>query len=194
MRVREAIVVEGRYDKNTLAQVVDAVIIDVGGFGLFRDREKTALLRRLAETCGLLVLTDSDAAGFQIRNFIRSTVTTGRVLHGYIPDVPGKERRKAAPSKEGKLGVEGMDPETLRRVIRESGAEVDGESAGTPRVWLTKGDLYALGLTGGRDSAARRKALKRKLDLPERMSTNTLLEVVNALYTPEEFEETLRAL
>ena len=160
IRIREAIIVEGRYDKNTLAQVVDAPILETSGFGIFHDSQRLALLRRLAETRGIIVLTDSDGAGFVIRNYLRGAIDPAQVKHAYIPDVAGKERRKRTASKEGKLGVEGMRPEA---------------------------DLYAAGLTGGADSRAARQRLLEQLDLPEHLSTNALLEVLNVLMTREAF-------
>ena len=176
--------VEGRYDKNTLSQVVDTVILETGGFGVFRNQELVALLRRLAEERGLIVLTDSDGAGFLIRGHLKSALPPDKVKHAYIPDVPGKERRKRAPGKEGKLGVEGMSPAVLEEVLRRAGATFLEEPPGgsPPRTAITKADLYLLGLTGTPDSARRRAALLRHLDLPEHLSTNALLPVLNALY------------
>ncbi|HIY16790.1 MAG TPA: DUF4093 domain-containing protein [Candidatus Intestinimonas stercorigallinarum] len=184
LRIQEAIVVEGRYDKNTLSQVVDTVILETGGFGVFRNQELVALLRRLAEERGLIVLTDSDGAGFLIRGHLKSALPPDKVKHAYIPDVPGKERRKRAPGKEGKLGVEGMSPAVLEEVLRRAGATFLEEPPGgsPPRTAITKADLYLLGLTGTPDSARRRAALLRHLDLPEHLSTNALLSVLNALY------------
>ena len=183
--IREVIVVEGRYDKNTLSQIVDAVILETGGFGVFSDREKLALLRRMAEKRGLIIFTDSDGAGFVIRNYLRGALPKDKVKHAYIPDVSGKEKRKSSPSKEGKLGVEGMTPETLLDALRRAGATMNGvaaESAGT----LTKADLFALGLSGGAGSALKRKELLKQLDLPEKLTANALLDVLNALYGREE--------
>lgn len=189
IRVREAIVVEGRYDKNTLAQVVDGVILETAGFGVFKDKEKLSLLRRLAEKRGLIVLTDADGAGFVIRNYLKGAIPREQVKHAYIPDLYGKERRKRNPGREGKLGVEGMRPEVLEAALLRAGATILDDAAPEPaRSTLTKANLFALGLTGAPDSAARRKALCRKLDLPEHLSANALLEVLGALYTAEELE------
>ena len=184
LHIQEAIVVEGRYDKNTLSQVVDTVILETAGFGVFKNQELVALLRRLAEERGLIVLTDSDGAGFLIRGHLKSALPPDKVKHAYIPDVPGKERRKRAPGKEGKLGVEGMSPAVLEEVLRRAGATFLEEPPGgsPPRTAITKADLYLLGLTGTPDSARRRAALLRHLDLPEHLSTNALLPVLNALY------------
>lgn len=187
--VKEVIVVEGRYDKNTLSQVFDAVIIETSGFGVFNDKEKLALLRRLAETRGLVVLTDSDGAGFVIRNFIKGAVDPALVKQAYIPDIPGRERRKSAPSKEGKLGVEGMSPEVLVEALRRAGATLGGEAATHRSGGITKATLYELGLSGGSGSAQRRRALLKKLDLPEKLGANALLDVLNALYTERELRE-----
>lgn len=187
--VKEVIVVEGRYDKNTLSQVFDAVIVETSGFGLFKDGEKLALLRRLAEKRGLVVLTDSDGAGFVIRNYIKGATDPALVKMAYIPDVPGKERRKSSPSKEGKLGVEGMSAEVLIAALRRAGATLGGETATHRTGGITKATLYELGLSGRPDSAARRRELLKKLDLPEKLGANALLDVLNALYD----EESLRA-
>ena len=186
-RVREVIVVEGRYDKNTLSQVVDATILETGGFGIFRDKAMTAFLRRLASERGIILLTDSDGAGFVIRNHLRGVLPPGTVKHAYIPDVRGKERRKRAPGREGKLGVEGMSPAVLLRALERAGATFeDGEApAGRGRP-ITKADLMELGLAGP-GSTARRAALLHALDLPERLTANGLLEALNLLYTREAF-------
>ena len=178
--------VEGRYDKAALASCVDAVILDTAGFGIFTDVEKLDLMRRLAQKRGLIVLTDSDGGGFVIRSFLKSAIDPALVKHAYIPDLYGKEKRKSFPSKEGKLGVEGMSPKILLEALRRAGATMEGEapkSAGGIR----KSDLYAAGLTGCADSAERRRALTEKLSLPERLTPNALLEVLNALMTKEEF-------
>ncbi|MEQ2457412.1 toprim domain-containing protein [Flavonifractor hominis] len=188
LRIKEAIVVEGRYDKNTLSQLVDTVILETAGFGIFKDRQRLALLRRLAEQRGLVVLTDSDGAGFVIRNFLKGSIPPERVKHAYIPDVYGKERRKRQAGKEGKLGVEGMRPEVLEAALRRAGATFleEGASGEPPRRAITKADLFALGLSGGPGAAEKRQALLRALELPEHLSPNALLEVLNALYSYEE--------
>ena len=185
LKVEEVIVVEGRYDKNALSQVVDAVILETGGFAIFNDRQKQKLLRTLAEKRGLIVLTDSDGAGFVIRNFIKGCVDPAYVRHAYIPDIRGKERRKSAPSKEGKLGVEGMRPQVLLEALRRAGASVNEGTEQTPAI--TKADLYARGLSGGEGSAQKRRALQSRLDLPEHLSADALLDVLNALMSREEF-------
>jgi ribonuclease M5 len=186
-RVKEVIVVEGRYDKNALSQVVDAVILETSGFGIFKDSQKQKLFRTLAETKGLIVLTDSDGAGFVIRNFIKGCTDPRTVKHAYIPDIYGKERRKSTPSKEGKLGVEGMRPAVLLEALRRAGASFEGEAPAEAVAPITKADLYARGLSGGAGSAEKRQALLRQLDLPERLTADGLLDVLNALMSREEF-------
>ena len=171
--VKEVIVVEGRYDKNTLSQVVDAVIIETSGFGIFNDAQKQKLLRTMAQARGLVVLTDSDGAGFVIRNCIKGCVDPACVKHAYIPDVYGKERRKAAPSKEGKLGVEGMRPQVLLDALIRAGATVDERPAAESAARITKVDMYKCGLSGGTGSREKRAALIKRLDLPEKLSAET---------------------
>ena len=153
VKIKEAIVVEGRYDKNTLSQIVDATILETSGFGIFKDKEQMSLLRRVAQKRGLVVFTDSDGAGFVIRNHIKSAIPAKFLKHAYIPDIYGKERRKTAPGKEGKLGVEGMKPEIIIDALRKAGATIEGESA-EPRNQITKQDLMELGLSGGADASA----------------------------------------
>jgi ribonuclease M5 len=186
-RVREVIVVEGRYDKNALRQTVDATVLETKGFGVFKDRERLALLRRLER--GLILLTDSDGAGFVIRNFLKGAIPKSQLKQAYIPDVPGKERRKDAPGREGKLGVEGMPPAALLEALERAGATFEDGGSPAEREPVTKADFYELGLTGGPDSGAKRAALLKKLGLPERMTANALLEAVNILYARETFME-----
>ena len=190
--VKEVIVVEGRYDKNTLSQLVDATIVTTEGFQIFRDREKQAMLRSLAERRGIIVLTDSDGAGQVIRGFLSGIVDPKYVKNAYIPDVPGKEKRKSSPSKEGKLGVEGMRPETLLHALRAAGATMDDGPAPRYGGTITKADLYRLGLSGGAGSAEKRRTLQKRLALPERMSANQLLRVLNIVTTKAELEHILR--
>ena len=190
VKIREAIVVEGRYDKNTLSQVVDAPILETAGFGIFKDKQQMALLRRVAERRGLIVFTDSDGAGFVIRNHIKSAISGKYLKHAYIPDIPGKERRKSVPGREGKLGVEGMTPEVILAALRNAGATIEGEET-TSSGGITKQDLMALGLSGGSNAGEKRKALLEKLNLPEHMSANAMLQALNLLYTREELEQML---
>lgn len=196
LRIREAIVVEGRYDKNTLAQVVDTVILETSGFGIFKDREQLALLRRVAEKRGLIVLTDSDGAGFVIRNHLKSALPPEQVKHAYVPDRYGKERRKRRPGREGKLGVEGMDRAVLEAALLRAGATVlDGPAdADEGRAPLTKADLYACGLSGGPGSREKRARLLRTLGLPEHLAPNAMLPVLSALYDREELLRTMQEL
>ena len=193
VKIKEAIVVEGRYDKNTLSQIVDATILETSGFGIFKDKEQMSLLRRVAQKRGLVVFTDSDGAGFVIRNHIKSAIPAKFLKHAYIPDIYGKERRKTAPGKEGKLGVEGMKPEIIIDALRKAGATIEGESA-EPRNQITKQDLMELGLSGGADASAKRLLLLKKLELPEHMSANAMLQVLNLLYSLDELMELVREL
>ena len=185
--VREVIVVEGRYDKNALSQVVDAVIIETSGFGIFNDAEKRKLLQTMAEARGLIVLTDSDGAGFVIRNYIKGCVDPKLVKHAYIPDIYGKERRKSAPSREGKLGVEGMKPQVLLDALIRAGATFDDEENKKSAPRISKADMYARGLSGREGSAEKRMQLIRQLGLPERLTADGLLDVLNATMSREEF-------
>lgn len=187
VRIQEAILVEGRYDKNTLRQVVDTAVFTTEGFGVFNDKQKLSFLRTVAERRGLIILTDSDGAGFVIRNYLRGALPKGRVLHAYIPDIPGKEKRKATPGKEGKLGVEGMSPEILLEALRRAGATIDEQPAAPSGDPITKLELFELGLTGKPDSSARRERLLQHLHLPAHMTTNALLEALNVLYDRDTF-------
>lgn len=188
-KIKEVIVVEGRYDKNALSQVVDAVIIETSGFGIFNNSQKQKLLRTMAEAKGLIVMTDSDGAGFVIRNFIKSCVDPSLVKHAYIPDVQGKERRKSKASKEQKLGVEGMRPQVLLDCLMRAGASIEGEEQTLPAERITKADMFKMGLSGGENSRERRRALIRRLELPEKLTADALLDVLNALMSREEFFE-----
>ena len=182
IRIKEAIVVEGRYDKAALSAVVDALILDTSGFGIFSDKAKLDLLRRLAEAQGLIVMTDSDGGGFLIRGFLKSSLDPSFVKHAYIPDIYGKEKRKRKVSKEGKLGVEGMSSATLLDALRRAGATIEGETENKDeKERLQKSDFFVMGLTGRPDSAARRAFVKKRFELPERLTTNALLDVLNIL-------------
>lgn len=186
-RVREVIVVEGRYDRNTLLQAVDAAVVEVGGFTLFRDREKVAYLRALAEKRGIILLTDADSAGFVIRNHLKGCLPLERVKQAYIPDVYGKERRKKRPSKEGKLGVEGMTPEVLVDALRRAGATFEEGEAPRQAAGITKADLLEKGLIGP-NSREKRLEIQKKLGFPEHLTANGLLEAMNLLLSREEFD------
>ena len=191
IKIREAIVVEGRYDKNTLSQIVDAPILETSGFGVFKDKKQLAFLRRVAQERGLIVFTDSDGAGFVIRNHLKSAIEPQYLKHAYIPDIYGKERRKTAPGKEGKLGVEGMRPEVIIDALRRSGATIEGENTDVPHK-ITKQDLMALGLSGGENSSEKRLALLKRLDLPEHMSANAMLQALNLLLDLEKLKDMLQ--
>ena len=187
-RIEEVIVVEGRYDRNMLLQVVDATVVETGGFSVFNDREKLAFLRKLAQKRGLILLTDSDGAGFVIRNYLKGAIPTEQVKQAYIPDIPGKERRKRKAGKEGKLGVEGMAPEILLQALRRGGATFAGEAAPSAAVPITKADLLDRGLIGP-GSTQKRQQLLKNLELPEHLTPNALLETLNLLMSREEFYE-----
>ena len=190
IKIKEAILVEGRYDKNTLSQIIDAPIFETGGFGIFKDKKQLALLRQVAQKRGLIVFTDSDGAGFVIRNHIKSAIDGKYLKHAYIPDVYGKERRKATPGKEGKLGVEGMTRQVLTEALLRAGATVEGEDAPKTR-GITKQDLMLLGLSGSPDASIKRLTLLKKLNLPEHMSANAMLQALNLLYSFEELQALL---
>ena len=187
VKIRQAIVVEGKYDQNTLSQLVDTTIFQTRGFGVMHDKALLELLRKAARTTGLIIFTDSDGAGFVIRNFLKGALPKEGVLHAYIPDIPGKEKRKRAPGKEGLLGVEGMTKEILLSALENAGADLGGEAAKKPGDTITKFDLYTAGLSGKPDSASKRAAFLEKLRFPAHMSANALLGALNLLYTREEF-------
>ena len=184
--VREIIVVEGRYDAAAVKRAVQATVVETAGFGVFSDGVKIRLIRRLAAERGVVVLTDSDSAGHFIRGRLKGLLPGQMIKHAYIPEIPGKERRKRAPSKEGKLGVEAMPPDVIVAALEKSGATMNGMAAPDKRGNLTKADFYALGLSGGPDSVMRRRMLAGKLDLPLGLTANGLLEVVNILCTRQE--------
>ena len=186
-KIREVIVVEGRYDKNALLQVVDATVVETGGFGVFNDKEKLAFFRRLAESRGLILLTDSDGAGFVIRNYLKGALPKDKIKQAYVPDIYGKERRKQKAGKEGKLGVEGMRPEVLLEALRRCGATFEGSDTAVSTPAITKADMMEKGLVGP-NSEQKRKELLQKLQLPGHMTANALLEALNLLLTREEFD------
>ena len=186
-KLRQAVVVEGKYDQNTLRQLVDTAVFATNGFADMKDPALLRLLRHAAQTTGLIILTDSDGAGFLIRNTLKGMLPKEGVLHAYIPDIPGKERRKAAPGKEGLLGVEGMKSEIILQALRDAGGEFEDSCEQPTREPITKQDFFALGLSGKPDSAARRGVLLKELDLPAHMSANALLQAVNTLFSREEF-------
>lgn len=185
IKIKQSVIVEGKYDKIRLSNIVDAVIVPVNGFSVYKDRETAELIRMLARTTGIVILTDSDSAGFQIRNKIKELARDGEVIHVYIPDIKGKERRKREPSKQGLLGVEGIDDETLLEAFQKAG--VMAQKSEAPKEPITKADLLDMGLIGAENSAQRRAELQRKLGLPERLSANMMLEILNVMYSREEF-------
>lgn len=192
IRIKETVIVEGKYDKIKLASLIDAVIIETNGFSIFKDREKLSLIRRMAEKNGVLIITDSDAAGFKIRHYLSGALPQDRVRHVYIPDIFGKEPRKNAPSKEGKLGVEGIPASAVMKSLERAG--VLCEEAGQPRRRVEKADLFEDGLSGGEGSAERRRRLLQELDLPARLSSNGLLQVINSIYSFEEYKAAVARL
>lgn len=190
VKIKEAIVVEGRYDKNTLSQILDAPILETSGFGIFKNKEQMALLRAVAEKRGLIVFTDADGAGFVIRNHIKSVIPGKYLKHAYTPDIFGKERRKAAPGKEGKLGVEGMNREVILQSLRRAGATFLDEENMDAKQEITKADLMDLGLYGPGSNDHRAKLIK-KLGFPEKISTNAFLQAVNLLYSVDDLKQAL---
>ena len=187
IKIHPIIIVEGRYDKNLLSQIFDTIIIETCGFGIFKAKDKLELIRRLAQKRQVLILTDSDSAGFLIRNHLKGVLPTDRVLHAYIPEIFGKEKRKAQASKEGLLGVEGVDKQTILSAVERAGVELGrSEKSDKPRN-LTSADLYQAGLLGGKDSGKKRLELLKQLGLPGKLSTSAMLEVINAMLTEQEF-------
>lgn len=194
LKIKEAIIVEGRYDKIKLKNLVDTAIIETNGFRVFSDKEKQSLIRRIAETRGILVFTDSDSAGFVIRNFLRGTVDKSKIKHCYIPQINGKEKRKAHTSKEGFLGVEGVSDEVIIEAIRKSGATIIGEEQENTREEVTKADLYRLGLTGRENSENLRKALLKHQGMPSYLTTNAMISAINCLYSLDELKKIVEEL
>ena len=193
IKIREAIVVEGRYDRNTLSQIVDAPILETSGFGIMKDKRQLDLLRKVASSRGLIVFTDSDGAGLVIRNYLKGAIPAEQLKHAYIPDIVGKEKRKSAPGKEGKLGVEGMRPDVIIDALRKAGATIEGESASRTAGNITKQDFMELGLSGGPNSKEKRLKLLQKLDLPEHTSSNALLQAINLLMNVDELRRIVGA-
>jgi len=188
IKLNEVVVVEGRYDKIKLSSIIDAIIIETDGFGIFKDKEKQKLLRRFSETKGIIVLTDSDSAGFKIRAFLGNVIPKDRITNVYVPDIYGKEKRKDAPSKEGKLGVEGVPVEIIEESLKKAGVGFEKNTDTTARK-ITLNDFYDDGLTGGADSKAKRKRLLKVLDLPERLTTKNMIDILNSFVTFEEYKK-----
>lgn len=188
IRVKEAIIVEGTYDKIRLSSFIDGIIFVTGGFSFMHNDECTATIRTLAETTGIVVLTDSDSAGFRIRNFIKNKIKSGVVKHAYIPECEGIEKRKRIPGDEGLLGVEGMTEDVIIKALTEAGCEIDGEALENRNV-ITKNDLYFLGLSGGKDSKAKREKLLQEFGLPSKISANMMCEILSRITTVEELKK-----
>lgn len=194
IRIREAILVEGRYDKNALSQLVDTAIFETGGFGVMKDREKIQFLRQVAEKRGLIIFTDSDGAGFVIRNRLKSLLPPDKLLHAYIPQIQGKEKRKQKAGKEGLLGVEGMSPELLIQALHRCGAHFLDENIPAPAGGITRQDLFAWGLMGGEGSREKRQQLKKSLGLPSHLGTSGFLDALNLIATKDQVEALLHQL
>ena len=190
IKLKEAVIVEGRYDKIKLKNLIDAPIIETNGFRIFNDKERRDMIRQIADRRGILIMTDSDGAGLVIRNFLNGAVDKSKIKHCYIPQLEGKEKRKEQKSKEGFLGVEGVPDEVVIEAIRKSGATVIGEEAAQTNE-ITKADLFTLGLTGSSNSAQKRKKLLKKLNMPDYLSTNAMLTALNCLYSLEELKSLL---
>lgn len=192
LKIKQAVIVEGKYDKIRLSNIIDAVIVPVHGFSIYRDRETAELIKYLAKTTGIIILTDSDGAGFQIRNKIKSLASGGEVIHVYVPDIKGKEKRKREPSKEGLLGVEGISDEVIARAFEQAGVFIEKTERTEKSDPITKADLLDLGLIGAENSGARREELQKKLGLPKHLSSNMLLEMLNVMFTRDEFLEEIK--
>lgn len=186
IKLEQAVIVEGKYDKIKLSSIIDAVIIQTNGFSIFKDKEKLELIRYYAEKTGIIIMTDSDSAGFLIRSHIKGAVKNGKVINVYIPDIMGKEKRKLKPSAEGKLGVEGVEKKVILEALQKAGVTA---STSPDKEKITKTDLFSLGLSGGKNSSEKRKALLEYLKLPSLLSPNNMLEVLNTMLTLEELEE-----
>lgn len=194
LKIKEVIIVEGKYDKQRLSEFIDATIITTSGFRVFKDKEKQVLIRRLAKERGLVIMTDSDSAGLVIRNFLKGIVPSDRIKNCYIPRVEGKEKRKATPSKEGILGVEGLSSDVLQSALQSAGISVL-QGSGTVNITpITKSDLFEMGLSGSENSALLRKKLMQDLNLPTYLSSNAFLEVINSLYTKQEILDKLKMM
>ena len=195
IKIKEAVIVEGRYDRMRLAALFDTAIIETGGFRVFKDDEQKTVIRRLAQARGIVILTDSDGAGFVIRNFLKGIISdNSQIKQAYIPDIKGKEKRKAQPSKQGLLGVEGMTDEIIINAVLSSGVQIVGEEVRQVGGEITKTDFFTYGLTGGENSAVFRKAVLKKLGFPQYMTTNAMLSAVNLIYGKEEFEDILKSV
>lgn len=192
IKLSQTVIVEGKYDRIRLANILDANIVELGGFRIFKNRERLGLIRRIAEKTGIIILTDSDAAGFKLRHYLSSAIDGGSIINVYIPEISGKEKRKTRPGKEHLLGVEGMSAETLAEAFRKAGISPDGTAARPAP--LTKSDLYGMGLSGKEDSAQKRRKLCGMLDLPEKISANTLCEILPVILSEDELADIVKNL
>lgn len=194
IKIDQAVIVEGKYDKIKLSSILDAVIIETEGFGIFKDKAKQKLIRKLAEKKGIIIMTDSDSAGFVIRSFLSGIVSPDRITHVYIPDILGKEKRKDTPSKEGKLGVEGVSAEIILTALEKAGITGASLNESEARRLVTKTDFFEDGISGKADSQQKRKALLKALDLPENLSANGMLKIINTYMTYEDYKQTVSSI
>lgn len=194
LRLKQAVIVEGKYDKIKLSGILDTIIIETDGFGVFKDKEKQRFIRRLAEERGIIIMTDSDSAGFVIRSFLSGITRPEKITNVYIPDILGKEKRKSAPSKEGKLGVEGMKTEVILEALRKAGVTFEESTSSVPRRVVTKTDLFEDGLNGTANSAQKRQKLLEALELPVHMSANAMLKSINAFMTYEDYKQAVKEI
>ena len=192
--IKEAVIVEGNYDKIKLSGFLDGIIITTHGFAVYTNDDFIKIIQEFAKKTGIVIFTDSDSAGMRIRNFIKQKITDGTVKHAYIPDIKGKERRKREASKEGLLGVEGMTEEVILKALRDAGCEIDSEVSDEKASGITKTDLYMLGLSGGNGASELRRKLSAELNIPARISANMLLDVLNRLYTYDELVEIVQRI
>ena len=193
-KIKEAVIVEGNYDKIKLSGFLDGIILTTHGFAVYTNEDYIKTIQEMAKKTGIVIFTDSDSAGMRIRNFIKQKITHGTVKHAYIPDIAGKERRKRNASKEGLLGVEGMSEEIIIKALRDAGCEIDDEIKELKSSDITKADLYMLGLSGGKDSAILRQRLAKTINIPAKISANMLLDVLNRLYTYDELVKIVQRL
>lgn len=194
IKIKQAVIVEGKYDKIKLSNILDTVIIETDGFAVFKDKEKQKLIRMLANKRGILILTDSDSAGFVIRSFLSGIVKPEQITHVFIPDVFGKEKRKDTPSKEGKLGVEGVSSEIILEALKKAGITCENCDNTTSAKQVTKTDLFEDGICGQADSHNKRTRLLKQLDLPERMSANSMLKIINTYMTFEDYKQAIKEI
>lgn len=195
IKIKQAVIVEGKYDKIKVSNILDTLIIETDGFGIFKDKNKQKLIRRLAETRGILILTDSDSAGFTIRSFLNGIVPQEQLVNVYIPDIFGKEKRKSEPSKEGKLGVEGVKSDVIIDALKKAGVKFDVDAESSEKTQpVTKTDLFLDGLSGGKGSAEKRARFLKQLDLPEHLSSNSMLKLINSFMDFDDYKREIQKL